>query len=590
MREFFCVYAKIFGIYRNNIIFQMQKIKDFKTYVNENYSIDEGVLSDIKSAVTRSFSKVQQLVGKLRSYFSSSNIPVVTEGPKKGAKAINYFEPGKGGKSVLEQVREAYRGAPSVAWEAESETAFESKGASDPTEANYLGSDWEDVVNVSASELMDLLEEKFQTLVNTGWNKPEFIYGAPGIGKTEIIAQVCDKLGISLIPIELRFTMPVDLLGVPKVGNEPGASWDASGVTISNPPVMWPRTNWNEEALNQKREELAAAGMQKIEEALSEKDGPGGIIFFDEFNRADEFVANALMQFVQTRQLAGTNYKLPSKWMIVAAGNRPKDDKKFVKGIDQLGSAMIDRFDFCNYVPTVEDWEKYITTSKKEVFPGKTIGQIVMPEIIAFLKYSPGLNFYVPWDASKHGYATPRGWTDAAKAIEAKKMANDAKGKGKTISESEMKMILVRSVGSGPATQFMEFYKVITKFSMAQIGAPFNDPAKALDDASIRNLQRSGRIDPAMMYAWTAALVNYAVLNLKGQISPDQWKNFCFYWSEISKSQKACEYAATCLKMMTANFPSMMKDMKYRGPFQDWVTTCQKEVAEVSDLMAAGKI
>ena len=200
----------------------------------------------------------------------------------------------------------------------------------------HLRSPWKSVPDMNAHEIVKDLCDDYHILCDTGIQKPMFIYGAPGIGKTELVAQVCERLSIAFLPVELRYSQPVDLIGVPKVIDEKiSSSQYGSGVTRSNPPMFWPRSNWPK-------------GI--IPEGMTEEDGPGGYIFFDEFNRADSYVMDSLMQFVQTRALPGTDYKLPSKWGIVAAGNRPKDDRS--DKIKDMGSAMIDRFNLVNYVAT----------------------------------------------------------------------------------------------------------------------------------------------------------------------------------------------------------------------------------------------
>ena len=484
----------------------MQKIKNFKTYSNENYKakLDEGILSSIKKGVKmliRPFSKIKSLVDSFLS--SIKNSPIIPAGPTKGLPVFSYYESGTNGKTIVEQIRERYKGIPSVVQESEYSKygysyLLKEAAPADKDPGSFLKSDWQGVPNVDEKKLKSILRNKFEDLVEGGYVKPEFIYGAPGIGKTEIVGQLCDELGIVLLPIELRFSMPVDLIGVPKVATRPGADWDESGITLANPPGLWPRSNFSPKQLKEielKREELITKGMSKIQEKLDESDGAGGIIFFDEFNRADEFVANALMQFVQTRKLAGTNYELPSKWLIVAAGNRPKDDPNFVKSVEALGSAMLDRFDFCNYVPTVEGFEKHINTYEKDVLPGKKLRDIVMPEMIAFLKNLPEY-FYMEWSADNHEITTPRGWIDASKEIEREVSRTMKRTGNRSIDASDLGFILTRAVGKGASEAFIEFWMISQKFDPKKLGHVFDDPSLAYTE-SIRELFPGQKADPS---------------------------------------------------------------------------------------------
>ena len=61
------------------------------------------------------------------------------------------------------------------------------------------------------------LKSKLKTLISI--QKPAFIWGASGIGKSEIIAKVADELGYNLIDVRVSLLDPVDLRGVPSVEN-----------------------------------------------------------------------------------------------------------------------------------------------------------------------------------------------------------------------------------------------------------------------------------------------------------------------------------------------------------------------------------
>jgi Cdc6-like AAA superfamily ATPase len=74
-----------------------------------------------------------------------------------------------------------------------------------------------DVVNIDAATLKYEVTARFESTMQGGFNKPIFIFGAPGIGKTEIVSQVCEELNIELLTVDLQFMDPADFLGVPSV-------------------------------------------------------------------------------------------------------------------------------------------------------------------------------------------------------------------------------------------------------------------------------------------------------------------------------------------------------------------------------------
>jgi MoxR-like ATPase len=47
--------------------------------------------------------------------------------------------------------------------------------------------------------------------------KPAFLWGSPGVGKSQIVAQVAASLGVRLIDIRAVLLDPVDLRGLPTV-------------------------------------------------------------------------------------------------------------------------------------------------------------------------------------------------------------------------------------------------------------------------------------------------------------------------------------------------------------------------------------
>jgi MoxR-like ATPase len=54
--------------------------------------------------------------------------------------------------------------------------------------------------------------------------KPAFVWGPPGVGKSQIVAQVAALLGIRLIDIRAILLDPVDLRGLPTV-EQGRAAW-----------------------------------------------------------------------------------------------------------------------------------------------------------------------------------------------------------------------------------------------------------------------------------------------------------------------------------------------------------------------------
>lgn len=107
--------------------------------------------------------------------------------------------------------------------------------------------------------------------------QPVMLHGSPGVGKSQVVKQVADKLGIEMIDLRLSQLDPVDLRGVPSVDRE----------KVGNKEVG--KTNWNVPSF------LPTNG--------------SGILFLDEINSATQATQAAAYQLVLDRKLG--DYELP---------------------------------------------------------------------------------------------------------------------------------------------------------------------------------------------------------------------------------------------------------------------------------------
>src|SRR6056300_1692882 len=122
--------------------------------------------------------------------------------------------------------------------------------------------------------------------------RPIFLWGPPGIGKSDIVAQITDSLPNSyLIDVRLSLWEPTDIKGIPYFDSN-------AGTMVWAPPSELPSEEF-------------AAQYDNI------------VLFLDEMNSAAPAVQAAAYQLILNRKV-GT-YKLPDNVMIVAAGNREAD-------------------------------------------------------------------------------------------------------------------------------------------------------------------------------------------------------------------------------------------------------------------------
>lgn len=169
--------------------------------------------------------------------------------------------------------------------------------------------------------------------------QPTMLWGGPGVGKSSIVQQTTEILGINLIDRRISQMEPVDLRGLPMPDSE-------------NKMTVWFES---EDLPNVKR------------------DGERGILFLDEINHAPKSMRAACFQLILDRRVG--KYKLPDGWVAWAAGNRTKD-----RAItEQLETPLKNRFMHLTLEVHQEDW--LLWALKKGL----------SPQVISFIREFPTL-------------------------------------------------------------------------------------------------------------------------------------------------------------------------------------------------------
>jgi len=225
----------------------------------------------------------------------------------------------------------------------------------------------------------DMLIDKLVRNYNMRSRKNVMIWGAPGIGKTQIVKQAARKIaaanGVSNLPVmivTLSQMMPTDLGGVPLL-------FDASAGGEGTTKMVFP------DSMKGKVQQGSTIpgwlpGVQDTEE---------GILFFDEINRADPDMLAASLTLLLDREAAGGKYNMPAGWRIWAAGNREMDGP-----VKPLEAAVASRFlgGHVHLVPTISDWIKWARSDKGFFFPegeSKPVKEFYVPnEFFAYIKHT----------------------------------------------------------------------------------------------------------------------------------------------------------------------------------------------------------
>ena len=228
--------------------------------------------------------------------------------------------------------------------------------------------------------------------------RPVFLWGPPGIGKSDIVAQITQELGGYMIDLRLGQMEPTDIRGIPFFNKEIGKmDWA--------PPVDLPD------------EELASQY-------------PIIVLFLDELNSAAPAVQAAAYQLVLNRRVG--KYKLPANVVMVAAGNRESD-----KGVTyRMPSPLANRFVHLEMRVDYESWLSWAANEK------------INKDVVGWISFSKSSLFDHDPRSSSRAFATPRSWSFVSELLE------------DGADDDTLTDLVAGSVGEGMAVQFMAHRKI----------------------------------------------------------------------------------------------------------------------------------
>ncbi len=208
--------------------------------------------------------------------------------------------------------------------------------------------------------------------------RPIIMLGPPGVGKTAIVSQIADRMGLNFVSYSITHHTRQSALGLPFIEQKTfgGQEYSISEYTMS---------------------EIIAAVYSAIEASGVDE----GVLFLDEVNCVSETLAPAMLQFLQYKTFG--QHKLPTGWVIVTAGNPPE----YNRSAREFDPAMMDRLKKINVEPSLKVWQEYAQTRG------------LHPAVLTYLDSKPG-NFYsVNADVSGTKIVTARGWEDLSRMLAA---------------------------------------------------------------------------------------------------------------------------------------------------------------------------
>ena len=206
--------------------------------------------------------------------------------------------------------------------------------------------------------------------------RPVFLMGPPGIGKTAIMEQIASELGVGLVSYSMTHHTRQSALGLPFIVKKVygGKEYDVSEYTMS---------------------EIISS----VYEMMEENGVKEGILFLDEINCVSETLAPAMLQFLQYKIFG--KHRVPDGWIVVTAGNPPE----YNNSVHEYDIVTWDRLKRIDIDPDYTVWKEFAYQKG------------VHPSIISYLDIKKD-NFYkIETTVEGKTYITARGWSDLSDMI-----------------------------------------------------------------------------------------------------------------------------------------------------------------------------
>lgn len=230
---------------------------------------------------------------------------------------------------------------------------------------------------IKDSVRMYLKKDEFgEYLVPVVRQRPIFLLGAPGIGKTAIMEQIAQEMGIALISYSMTHHTRQSALGLPFITKK---TYGNQEVSVSEYTMS----------------EIIAAIYDTMEQSGIKE----GILFLDEINCVSETLAPSMLQFLQYKVFG--RHRVPDGWVVVTAGNPPE----YNKSVREFDVVTYDRLKVLSVEADFGAWKEYAGEKR------------LHPAIVNFLDLKKE-NFYCMEMTTKgRSYVTARGWEDLSQML-----------------------------------------------------------------------------------------------------------------------------------------------------------------------------
>ena len=206
--------------------------------------------------------------------------------------------------------------------------------------------------------------------------RPVFLVGPPGIGKTAIMEQIASELGVGLLSYSMTHHTRQSAIGLPFISHKEyaGKEYSITEYTMS---------------------EIIASVYDLMESSGVNE----GILFLDEINCVSETLSPLMLQFLQYKVFG--RHRVPEGWIVVTAGNPPE----YNDSVREFDVVTLDRLKKIEVEPNLDVWREY----------AYQVG--IHPAIMTFLDIKKAYFYSVETTIEGKSFVTPRGWEDLSKML-----------------------------------------------------------------------------------------------------------------------------------------------------------------------------
>ncbi|MCD7775528.1 MAG: AAA family ATPase [Clostridiales bacterium] len=260
-----------------------------------------------------------------------------------------------------------------------------------------------------------LMKDEFgEYVIPVQRQRPIFLLGAPGIGKTAVMEQIAEEMDIALVSYSMTHHTRQSALGLPVIREKTfgGKEYSVSEYTMS-------------EILSSVYETMESSGKKE------------GILFLDEINCVSETLTPSMLQFLQFKTFG--RHRVPKGWVVVTAGNPPQ----FNKGAREFDVATMDRLKVIEIDASYDAWRKY------------AVNRGVHGAVISYLDIRKQDFYSLENTTEGMSYVTARGWEDLSEMIKLYEK------KGFAADETLVKQYLRNN---RVAREFADYYALYRKY------------------------------------------------------------------------------------------------------------------------------